>query len=323
LAWHAGDGSVRLAEVATGRQTVLAPAGAAFRMPLGFTPDSRRLVTHALEGPVVVWGVPTGQEVARYPGSWATALAPDGTALATVRPDAVHLIDLADGRDRSVAGLGPGPVQCLAFSPDSATLAVGGGGGTILLYDRATLRQRGSLQGNAGPTLELAFSPDGTALAARYDQRGRAAPEAACEVRLWQLATGQSRLVAAPGTFALGFAPGGRTLATQELDGAVDLWDVASGARRLGLGRSPGAARLYRVVFSPDGKAIVTPAPGGVQLRDTATGRVLATLRGHSGAVGDAAFSGDGRTLATGTGGVPVGDAPARPAEIRLWERVE
>src|SRR5262249_42938945 len=259
--------------------------------------------------PIVVWDVVAAKEIARYPGSWITSIAPDCKSVATVRPDAVHLIGIVDGKDRSIPGLVPARVQSLAFSPDSASLAVGSTDGAIFFYDQATLQQRRSLWGNAKPTLELAFSPDGTTLAALYDDRNRVAQEITCEVRLWQLATDKYQSLPAHRAFTLGFAPDGQTLATEELNGSMNLWDPDSGARRLRFGGSLVATRLFRPVFSPDGKAIVTAAPGGVQLRDTATGHALATLRGHSGAVIDAAFAADGRTMATGTATTQMEDA--------------
>src|SRR5262249_42369366 len=85
LAWHSGDGSVRLLDVVTGQETTLPKADAAFRMPIGFTPDSRRLVTFAVEAPIAVFDVATAKEIARYPGSWTTALAPDCKSVATLR----------------------------------------------------------------------------------------------------------------------------------------------------------------------------------------------------------------------------------------------
>jgi WD40 repeat protein len=326
LVSQAGEAAVRLWDRAGKPKGVLSIDNGQSQLFVGFTPDSRELVTVGAEGPVAVWDTATAKEVARYPGgSWTTTLAPDGKSVATVRPDAVHVIDLAMRQDRPLPDLLPGPIYSLAFSPDSATLAIGSGDGTIFLYDRTTLQQRRRLPGNATPTLELAFSPDGTTLAALYGQRRVVLEPVVGEVLLWQLATGQSRgLLPAHRAYSLAFAPDGQTLATEDLNGVMNLWDPVSGTHRLRIGGPLVTSRLFRVVFSPDGKAIVAPTPGGVQLRDTTTGHVLATLRGHSASVSDAAFSADGRTLATGTMGRQIEEAqPARPAEIRIWERVE
>ena len=52
----------------------------------------------------------------------------------------------------------------------------------------------------------------------------------------------------------MAFSPAGRMLATAGVDGAVRLWDLATGAelRRVG---EPGA-RLTGVAFSPDGRML-------------------------------------------------------------------
>ncbi len=100
-------------------------------------------------------------------------------------------------------------------------------------------------------------------------------------------------------TDTLAFSPDGAMLAGASVDGAVRLWDVASGTLKATL--EGHTAEVHRLVFSPDGATLASGGyDGAVRLWDVASGTSKATLKGHIGIVESMAFSPDGTTLAGG-----------------------
>jgi WD40 repeat protein len=279
---------------------------------LAFTPDNRTIVTMPYpqsdvegpkpEGSLRFWDAESGKERKRYRAGFAAKLAPNGKTLAVIRSDrSVHMIDLADDRDRALPEVRLQPASALAFSADGKFLAVGSTGDTIVLYDAATLQEHGRLGGSTLQTLDLVFSPDGSILAALRGSSANAKPLVR-DVEVWSVSAAK-RLFTLPRHEALlmAFTPDGMALVTGGQNGVIHFWDPADGTARHQFGGGPVDGRPFRLVFSPDSKSIVAPLANGiVTLRDTKTGVVHTTLRGHSWPVDDAAYSPDGRTLVTG-----------------------
>src|SRR5207245_2662533 len=146
---------------------------------------------------------------------------------------------------------------------------------------------------------------------------------------------------------SLVFLPGGKRLVSGSFDQTVRFWDVSTGKEVEQLPRfekevlriacSPDGKLLAVVVhgdtirlwdlerrkevrsfngdypvFSPDGRKIACADGKRVQLRETATGKLLHSFMGHTDDIWALAFSPDGKSLASGQLG--------QDATVRLWE---
>jgi eukaryotic-like serine/threonine-protein kinase len=180
----------------------------------------------------------------------------------------------------------------LAFSPDGRLLAMPSGDKDLTVWDTSTGEVR-RLQGHSARVLRLAFSRNGLLASASEDKT----------VKVWNTTTGQEvwtlRDHLGP-VHAVAFSPDGQLLASASEDQTVKLWNVTTRAILSTLPASIIPNVPVALVFSPDGGRLA--APGGDNTAivwDLASGREVATLRGHTGQVFSAAFTPDGRWLVT------------------------
>src|SRR5271165_6816194 len=101
--------------------------------------------------------------------------------------------------------------------------------------------------------------------------------------------------------YTVAFSPHGKTLASGDSNGTIQLWNVATGQQiRPPLnGRAGG---VNSVAFSPDGTTLASGSDNAVQLWNVATGQRTEnySVASNNGPVNSVAFSHDGKTLASG-----------------------
>ncbi len=295
---------------------------------VAFSPDGGLVAAGTIRGFVSLREVRGGRErsVLTVPGVkefedagflHTLAFSPDGRVLAAdgTYDASAHLWDVATGRYRGaltsfVVPKGKGRMDCvesLAFSPDGRTLATVGYDRELRLWDVATGHLHAVLRGHVDGVSAVAYAPDGRTIATG-DRSGT--------VRLWDVASLRPRARwpgYKGGVTGLVYSPGGEALAVARDQVEVRLRDLAADRWRVALHRSmphgsPGMA------FSPDGKVLAVASVWDVAtLWDTAGGRMIGVLEGHTRFPEAVAFSPDGRTIATGAGDdtLKLWDVPA------------
>jgi mono/diheme cytochrome c family protein len=200
----------------------------------------------------------------------------------------------------------PVPAVALAFSPDGKQIAVGGYH-EVTLWDPADgklLRRIGNVPQQ---THGLAYSPDGALIAV-----AGGTPGALGEVRLLRAdGSASARALDRIGDVMLcvSLSPDGRLLAAGGADGAVRVYDVASGSRKLVIEQH--ADWVTAVAFGPDGKRVASASRDkSARVFDAATGELHSAYLGHEEPPFALCWDTDGKRLFTG----------GRDRQVHVWE---
>jgi WD40 repeat protein len=326
---------------------------------------------------------------------WKTALTPDGKVLVSAATDgSVKLWDVETGRElRSLSGRSP--VWSLAVSLDGGTIAAGSKDGIIRVWPTSTTKKVKTLR-EAMEVNGLTFSSDGEWLAAAVgksvdiwkiskgekiqvleghqnivmavtttrDGRWLASSDLDGSVKLWDTNTWREIRAWAPSpgqaAFALSFSPDGSFLAAV-VGKNIEIWEASTGRLVKSLPLPGDHTTNFAVSFSPNGRWLaagadhkialwdasswrektvlggqilgqISPlatAAGGntlalgsddhtVRLWDLTTGQQLHVLTGHTGMVTSVATSPDGQWIASGAG-QSYSDETAVDETVKIW----
>lgn len=251
-------------------------------------PDDQRLAVGHAHG-FCIWDIPSATVTAWVPqnleGVNHLALSDDGTRiLACTDRTGASLWDVSTLERLSVFEH-PTSVVRGAFLPGDRILTAGGDG-RLRLWDVATGECGRTYPELTLPVGTVAFNPTGTQI---LTANGLA------ETLLWDRYGGTVQRKFPGGTFAL--SPDGDRLVTAGEDGAVRVWDPASGARIASM--TADNPFLHAVAFSPDGAHVATAGFGtSVCLWDAGSGALLKELHEQD-SVYAIAFSPEGHHLLT------------------------
>jgi WD40 repeat protein len=160
------------------------------------------------------------------------------------------------------------------------------------LWDARTGQEIRQFSGRHGEVFDVAFSPDGQTLATSSTD---------LSIRLWDVGTGEQRLVITSTTQVewFAFSPLGDTILAGGYDGVARLWDAETGELVREFTTS-GGGFTAGLAYSPDGHYVFASGLDGIlHMWDIQTGAEIRRFVGGEGIM-DAEFSPDGRYLLGG-----------------------
>ncbi|MEH2411887.1 serine/threonine-protein kinase [Nostoc sp.] len=255
IASSGGDRTIKLWNLATGKQISSLNGHSQQVNVVAISPDGKTLVSASDDNTIKIWNLATRKQIRTLQGHsdsvHALAISADSETLVTGSDDnTIKIWDLATGEQiRTLLGH-TFWVRSVAISPDGVILASGSFDKTIKIWNLTKGYSIRTLEGNSQTVTAVAISPDGKTLASASRDR---------TIKLWNLVTGKEiRTLAGHGNTvtSVAFSADGKIIASGSRDRTIKLWNPATGEEILTL--TGHTNTVTSVTFSPDGKTLLS-----------------------------------------------------------------
>ncbi len=308
IATGSDDETVRVWDVATHEQVYKHVGHKTGVTSVAFSPDGSRIASSSYDGTAKIWEARSDRTPLNFPGHMAqvhsVAFSPRGERIVTTGSDKTARIwDSTTAREILKLERDLNGVITAKFSPDGLRVLTGGINSSPQLWDAATGSNLVTFP-YVGPVCSVDFSSTGArVVTGSWDSFAT----------LWDAQTGRKLRTIGADAMAVrsvAFSPENDRIVTGGGEGTARVWDATDERESLVL--RGNASPVLTVALSPDGGRIVTAGAQrdelevsrleSAQLWDRTTGKKTFTLDGHTAGISAAAFSPDGRLIATASG---------------------
>lgn len=301
-----GTKEITIWEADTGTVTAALKENAGHLNRVGFSPDSRSLVSWDDAGMIKLYELanPGAFRVLKGEGEpvYSVCFSPDGAYAAAGGDQGVDIWDTANREVVTRLTGDNGAVSSVCFSPGGQYTAFGSLTGIIKIFETRIPAGEATTVLEIGdtPVLALGFSPDGNYLISAGGDK---------IIRVWETYS-KKRMPSLQGNDGYGrsicFGSDGRYIAAGG-NSTLRIWETAGGNQLVTLTGFTNPAKV--VTFSPDGKHVAAGWGRTARLWDIAGGAEAVTLKGELKGLNCIDFNPDGRYLA-GSG----------ERAIKIWE---